>query len=81
MNVALGGTLIQDISSQVPSSIPHQPPGPATKPAHALEVVPLTLMRRIAGRATIEVNSSHHQSVNKVARQLVTSAVAPDGVI
>jgi len=81
MNVALGGTLIQDISSQVPTSISHQPPSPATKPAHVIEVVPQTLMRRIAGRATIQVNSSHHQSVKKLAGPLVTSAVAPDGVI
>lgn len=81
MNVALGGTLIQDISSQIPTSISHQPSFPATKPAHVIEVVPQTLMRRIAGRATIEVNSSHHQSVKKLAPQLVTSAVAPDGVI
>jgi len=81
MNVALGGTLIQDIASQVPASISHQPPGPATKPAHVIEVVPLTLMRRISGRVTIQVNSSHHQSVKTLARPLVTSAVAPDGVI
>jgi putative glutamine amidotransferase len=38
-------------------------------------------MHRIAGRATMEVNSSHHQSVKKLARLLVTSAAAPDGVI
>lgn len=81
MNVALGGTLIQDICSQVPTTIPHQPSFPATKPAHFVEVVPRTLMRRIAGRATIKVNSSHHQSVKKLPPRLVTSAVAPDGVI
>lgn len=81
MNVALGGTLIQDISSQIPTQISHQPSCPATKPAHVIEVMPQTLMRRIAGRATIEVNSSHHQSVKKLGPPLVTSALAPDGVI
>ena len=81
MNVALGGTLIQDIPSQIKTTLSHQPSCPATKPAHPIEVVPQTLMRRIAGKATIEVNSSHHQSVKKLARPLVTSAVAPDGVI
>ena len=81
MNVALGGTLIQDISSQIPTSISHQPSFPATKPAHIIEVMPQTLMRRIAGRATLEVNSSHHQSVKKLPRQLVISALSPDGVI
>ncbi len=81
MNVALGGTLIQDITSQIPTALSHQPSCPPTKPAHSIEVVPQTLMRRIAGRATIEVNSSHHQSVKKLARPLFTSAMAPDGVI
>ena len=81
MNVALGGTLIQDISSQIPTSIPHQPPRSATKPAHVIKVAPQTLLRRIARMGTIPVNSSHHQSVKKVARRLITSAVAPDGVI
>ncbi|MDX1412348.1 MAG: gamma-glutamyl-gamma-aminobutyrate hydrolase family protein [Nitrospirales bacterium] len=81
MNVALGGTLIQDISSQIPTSISHQPSFPATKPAHIIDVMPQTLMRRIAGRATLEVNSSHHQSVKKLPRQLIISALSPDGVI
>ena len=81
MNVALGGTLIQDIPSQISNSISHQPPRRATRPAHAIEVVRQSLLGRIAGRATIQVNSSHHQSVKRVARPLVTSAVAPDGVI
>lgn len=81
MNVALGGTLIQDIPSQMTTSISHQPPGSATKPAHAITVASGSLLRRITRRATIRVNSSHHQSVKKVGRLLVASAVAADGII
>ena len=81
MNVTLGGTLIQDIPSQVHSSIPHQPPGSATKPAHVITVAAKSLLRRITRLTTIQVNSSHHQSVRKVARSLVASAEATDGVI
>ena len=81
MNVALGGTLIQDIPSQLDTSIAHQPPGSATKPAHVVTVAPRSLLRRVTRLGTIHVNSSHHQSVNKVARSLVASAVATDGVI
>ena len=81
MNVTLGGTLIQDIPSQVQSSIPHQPPGSATKPAHVITVAAKSLLRRITRLATIQVNSSHHQSVRKVAKSLVACAEATDGVI
>ena len=81
MNVALGGNLIQDIASQLPSAIPHQPTFSAEKPAHVIQVASRTLLRRIARMTTIPVNSSHHQSVKKVAPSLLTSAVAPDGVI
>ena len=81
INVALGGTLLQDIPSQLATSVPHQPPGTATKPAHAVQIESRTLLHRITKRTTIRVNSSHHQSVKKVAPSLITSAVAPDGVI
>lgn len=81
INVALGGSLVQDIASQVPSALPHRAPGPATRPAHAVHVAPRSLLRRIVHRAQIRVNSSHHQSVRDVAPPLVASAVAPDGII
>ena len=81
MNVALGGTLIQDIASQLPKAIPHQPACPAEKPAHGIEVGPKTLLRRIVRMRSIQVNSSHHQSVKKIGRLLVASAVSADGII
>jgi putative glutamine amidotransferase len=81
MNVALGGTLIQDISSQVGSPLPHRSPLPATRLCHSVEVQAGTLLRRITGLPRIRVNSSHHQSVKEVARSLIRSAVAPDGII
>ena len=80
MNVALGGSLVQDIDAQVPSALPHRV-GPATKSAHVVQVAPHSLLRRITREARIRVNSSHHQSVNRLAPSLVASAVAPDGVI
>ncbi len=81
INVALGGTLIQDISSQLPSAIPHRSPFPATRLCHAIDVEPGSLLRKIVQESTIRVNSSHHQSVKQVAPSLVASAVASDGVI
>ncbi len=81
INVALGGTLFQDINSQLHTSIPHQPTYSATKCAHSIQIEPRSLLRRIAGKATIQVNSSHHQSVKDVPSCLVTTAISIDGVI
>ena len=81
INVALGGTLIQDIAVQHSMEIIHLPPGSATKKAHSISIAPRTLLEKIVGKSKIRVNSSHHQSVKKVPARLLTSAVAPDGVI
>ncbi len=81
LNVALGGSLVQDIAGQMPAALPHKPARPATRLSHEVRVMPESLLRRILGRRRLRVNSSHHQSVKRVAPLLVASAVAPDGVI
>lgn len=81
INVAFGGSLIQDIAEQVDSPLQHRQQAPATELSHPVAVTPKSLLRRILGQACIRVNSSHHQSVNRVAPSLVASAVASDGVI
>lgn len=81
INVAFGGSLIQDIASQVESPLLHQQKAPATELSHIVEVAPRSLLHRILGRARIRVNSSHHQSIKRVAPSLVASAVASDGII
>ncbi len=81
LNVALGGTLLQDIPSQVVEPLPHRAKGPATRHAHSIRIMAKSLLGRITGRQTIRVNSSHHQSVKTPAPGLIASALAPDGVI
>ena len=81
INVALGGTLYQDIAAQLKTPIDHLPAYSATKTTHAIRIAPDSLLRRIAGKARVDVNSSHHQSVKKVAPNLLQTAVSPDGVI
>lgn len=81
INVAFGGTLIQDLARDVGTRLRHQPPGSATKTVHKITVTPHSLLRRVLGRAEISVNSSHHQSVKDVPSSLTVSATAPDGVI
>ena len=81
MNVALGGTLYQDIGSQLTTTVPHQPSFSATKPAHKVSISPKSLLKRITKQSSIPVNSSHHQSIKKISRALTQTAAAPDGVV
>jgi len=81
MNVALGGTLLQDISSQLSTKIQHRPTKSATKTAHEIYIEPNSLLQRIAKRLSISVNSSHHQSIKSIPSSFQVTAVAPDGVI
>ena len=81
MNVALGGTLIQDIPAQVATKIQHLQKKSAEHTAHLIHIEPKTLLREIIKKPSIPVNSSHHQSVKTIPRSLHISAIAPDGVI
>ncbi len=81
INVACGGSLFQDIPSQVRDPLQHRQPAPATALSHSVTVAPGTLLRRIVHQARLRVNSSHHQSVKEVAPSLIASAVALDGII
>ncbi len=85
LNVAAGGTLIQDIPSQFPGALAHWVRASGHRPAHEVELVPGTLLADIllAGKASrpLGVNSRHHQAVCRVAPEFVVSARAPDGII
>jgi putative glutamine amidotransferase len=81
MNVALGGTLLQDIGKQIAGALPHRMTEPATEMCHPVTVKPESRLHHILGRSSLAVNSSHHQAVKAVPRTLAVSAVAPDGVI
>ena len=86
LNVAAGGTLVQDIPSQVSSDLSHTIQEPKNAVAHAVRVTPGSRLERALGSSvdpshTCRVNSRHHQSVGKVGAGLLASAVAADGVI
>lgn len=83
LNVAFGGSLWQDIPSQIPSAIKHsQSQEPSTKPAHEVSVVPGSLLARtVGGDPVLRVNSTHHQCVKKIGRGLTASSAAPDGLV
>jgi putative glutamine amidotransferase len=86
MNVAAGGTLIQDIPSQVETTLPHSIVEPRSAEAHAVEITPGSRLERALGSGaasghTCRVNSRHHQSIGRIGVGLVRSAVAPDGIV
>jgi len=81
LNVSRGGTLIQDISSQVPGSIKHEQGPPRDRPSHRIRLLENTRLSDIAGAVDAVVNSHHHQAVESIGANLVATAWATDGVI
>lgn len=81
LNVALGGTLVQDIRSQRPSAIDHDPGGSRDAPAHAIDVEPDSQLARMLGVTHFSANSLHHQAADRVAEGLRATAWAPDGLV
>jgi putative glutamine amidotransferase len=81
LNVLLGGTLIQDLASR-PGGPPHQRlPGATAHLVHPVSLEPDSILGRLAGRESVEVVSSHHQAVGRLADRLRVTALSPDGVI
>lgn len=81
LNVHRGGTLIQDITSQVDGAIQHQQDGFYVRHAHTITISDGTLLSELAGSASAIVNSHHHQAIERLGANLTPIAWAPDGVI
>lgn len=81
LNVALGGNLIQDLPSQHPSDINHDPDHPRSFRTHPVEIATESRLGRAAGATRPMVNSIHHQAIDRVSNDLRVVATAPDGVI
>lgn len=81
INVARGGTLVQDLPLERPSEVSHRRPKEENRRDHPVRVEPDTRLGRIAGAREIDVNSRHHQAIEHPADGLIVSATAPDGVI
>jgi putative glutamine amidotransferase len=78
--VALGGTLIQHVPDEIEDALPHEQPNPRHEAGHTVAILPGTLLHRIVGSETMQVNSSHHQAVRDPGSARI-NARAPDGVI
>jgi putative glutamine amidotransferase len=82
LNVALGGTLRQDLRSQLGADIlRHRQEAPKRQPTHEVEILDGSYLVEIADRRTVEVNSYHHQGIKGLAEALTVTARSSDGVI
>lgn len=80
-NVALGGTLVQDIASECPTTIKHDQTKERATRVHDVRIDRQSKLGAAVGAERIAVNSSHHQAVARVADGLRVTARAPDGII
>ena len=81
VNVAFGGTLIQDIPTEVGGALQHDLSEQRTRRVHDVTVDADSALARVLGATTLAVNSSHHQAIARPADGLRVVAHAPDGVI
>ena len=81
LNVSRGGTLIQDIGSQVPDAIKHEQGAPRDRPSHRITLAERTRLSNIAGVEPFVTNSHHHQAIETLGANLVATAWASDGII
>jgi putative glutamine amidotransferase len=82
LNVALGGTLVQDIPSERPGPIAHSQSEPRHQATHSVKVMGEgTRLGRVLGALEVEVNSMHHQAIKRLGEGLREVAWAPDGII
>jgi putative glutamine amidotransferase len=81
INVAMGGTLYQDLPSERPGPVNHNRAGTRTDRSHAIRVTPGSLAAEALGEATLSVNSFHHQGIRELAPGLVATGWSEDGLI
>ncbi len=82
LNVAAGGSLYQDISSQLATDVKHDYRIPEAQVfAHSVELEPGSVVARALGVTRLEVNSLHHQALKEIAPGLRVTGRAPDGMI
>jgi putative glutamine amidotransferase len=82
LNVSRGGTLVQDIETDIENCVKHEQGKPLARNSHSLEIENESLIARlITNKNELRVNSHHHQAVGNVGKNLKPTAWAKDGVI
>jgi putative glutamine amidotransferase len=85
LNVYLGGTLIQDVRSELGTTTAHRKkdltPEPQNDPIHGARLEPDSRLAEISGAPDAQINSSHHQAIDRPGRNLWVTAHSTDGII
>jgi putative glutamine amidotransferase len=81
LNVALGGTLVADIRSEMPATLNHRQMDKRSQIVHEVRLTPKSLLAKITGLQILGVNSTHHQAVGRIAAPLEVIARSDDGVV
>jgi putative glutamine amidotransferase len=81
VNVALGGTLFQDLPSERPGSLAHDPGGARDARTHAVRLEDGSRAAQALGATALTVNSFHHQAVDRLGSGLVATGWSDDGLI
>ena len=81
INVAMDGTLYQDIPSELNTNILHKQTEPKNQPSHSVTIKRGTPLFELIGNDKMTANSFHHQAVKQMGKDLKSMAVADDGII
>ena len=82
LNVGLGGSLYEDIGTQISNSLVHKDHGKSQSAiVHDIDIMSGTKLSKIFNIKKLSINSHHHQSVKGLGENLIVNAVATDGVI
>lgn len=81
LNVERGGTLIQDIQTQMPEAIKHEQGAPRDRRSHRVRLLGGSMLEGLAGEGQAMVNSHHHQAIETVGRELLATAWTADGLV
>lgn len=81
LNIVAGGTLYQDINSQISDVLNHRQRAPRWHPFHTVKIHKETKLYQILKEEKIRVNSRHHQAVKKLGKDFIISGESEDGII
>ena len=81
LNVARGGSLIQDLATQRPDALKHEQGAPRDRPSHTVSLLDGSLVSSLADSGELLVNSHHHQAIENLGQNLVATAWSSDGIV
>lgn len=81
LNVVCGGSLVQDIGTELPQALDHEQKHDPRQPGHDVEVVGGSRLASIVRAPSIPANTTHHQAVHRVGQRLTVSGRTMDGVV